>query len=128
MGAALVMDKRLQELIVSGMKKGHVLCDDIDGLLPEDYSGGSEIDDILSELVRAGIKVLDEPRIARDIVPPKVQNSDDVLDDPVDFYLRELATVPVLTPEREMDLANIIQRDGADAETAIRDLLEANLW
>jgi RNA polymerase primary sigma factor len=125
MGPALVMDKRLQNLIASGMKKGHILYDEIDELLPEDYSGGSEIVDILSELAQAGIEVLDEPRIERDFVQPKAQ---DVLDDSLDYYLRELATVPVLTSEGEMDLAKCIERGGSDAEAAINDLLEANLW
>jgi RNA polymerase primary sigma factor len=128
MGTALVMDKRLQELITTAMKKGYVLYDEIDDLLPEDYSDGPEIDDILAELTRAGIEVLDEPRIERDFIQPKVQDSNDVFDDPVDLYLRELATVPVLTPEGEMDLAKRIKRGGSDAEIAIKDLLEANLW
>jgi len=57
-----------------------------------------------------------------------IQNSDDVFNGPVDFYLRELATVPVLMSESEMDLAKRIQRGGGGAETAIKDLLEANLW
>jgi len=50
------------------------------------------------------------------------------LDDPVDFICAKLATVPVLTSESEVDLGKRIQRGGSDAETAIKDLFEANLW
>ena len=54
--------RRLKELITTGKKND----DDIDELLPEDYAGGREVDDILSDVDRAGIEILEEPRIALD--------------------------------------------------------------
>ena len=123
MGAALVMEKRLEELIAIGMKKGYVLYDEIDALLPDDYSDGCEIDDILSELDRAGIEILEEPGIAREIAQPEVHDPTD----PVEVYLREVATFPQLTPEVQMDLAKRMQGSGEEAEIARKDLLGSNL-
>ncbi len=117
------MEKRLEELIAIGMKKGYVLYDEIDALLPEDYSDGCEIDDILSELNGAGIEILEEPGIARDIVQPEVHDPSD----PVEVYLGEVGTLPQLTPEGEMDLAKRLQESGEEAEIARKDLIEPNL-
>src|SRR5438477_9439525 len=91
LGTTLVMEKRLEELIAIGMKKGYVLYDEIDALLPEDYSDGCEIDEILSELARAGVEILEEPGIARDVVQPEVHDQSD----PVEVYLLEVACFPL---------------------------------
>jgi hypothetical protein len=48
MGAALVMKKRLEELIATGVKNGYVLYDEIDALLPND--------------IRTDPKSIDRPR------------------------------------------------------------------
>ena len=123
MGPAVVMEKLLEELIATGINKGYVLYDEIDDLLPEDYSSGPEIDDILSELALAAIKILEEPGTARDIVQLEVHDPTD----PVDVYLREVATLPLLTPEGEMDLVKRMQESGEEAEIARKDLLGSNL-
>jgi RNA polymerase primary sigma factor len=47
--------------------------------------------------------------------------------DPVDYYLREIAAVPVLTPQDEINLAKRIQGGGEDAEIARKELIESNL-
>jgi RNA polymerase primary sigma factor len=117
------MEKRLEELIATGMKKGYVLYDEIDDLLPEDYSDGGEIDDILSELARAGIKVLEEPGIASDVIQPEVHDPTDHLH----WYMREIEAAPLLTPQDEINLAKRIQGDGEGAEIARKVLLESNL-
>jgi DNA-directed RNA polymerase sigma subunit (sigma70/sigma32) len=123
MGTALVMGKRLEELIATGMRKGYVLYDEIDDLLPEDYSDGPEIDDILSELDRADIEIVDEPGIGGDVAQPEVHDPTN----PVDVYLREVGTLPQLTPAVEMDLVKRMQGSGEEAEIARKDLLEPNL-
>jgi RNA polymerase primary sigma factor len=52
------------------------------------------------------------------------------LDHPVAIYLREVAAVPSLTPltrEEEAKLISRIRKGGPDAESAKKDLVEANL-
>src|SRR5258708_3240997 len=90
---------------------------------PKDYSDGCEIDDILSELNRAGIEILEEPGIGRDVVQPEVHDPSD----PVGVYLGEVATFPQLTPEVQMDLAKRMQESGEEAEIARKDVFGSNL-
>ncbi len=119
-----VRTEALEELIATGMKKGYVLYDEIDDLLPESYSDGPEIDNILSGLAQSGIEILEEPPgTASDVVQPEVHDPDD----PVQLYLREVDTIPQLTPEGEMDLAKRMQGSGEEAEIARKDLIGSNL-
>lgn len=116
----------LKKLIESGKRKGYVLYDDIDELLPENYEWGREIDDLLSSIEGAGIEILDEPKIASGQTRQPSGEATDP-DDPVQVYLVELAKIPQLTREAEIELAKVIQGGGQEAEAAKCQLVEANL-
>lgn len=111
--------EQLKHLVHRGKTKGHVLYDEIDQLLPAGYEGGPELDDVLSELARNSIDVVEEPRTKHD----EEFNGDDELN----MYLREVLTTPPLTSEQEIELAKRISAGGQDAENAERQLIEANL-
>ena len=126
---------KLAQLIETAKGKGYVLFDQIDELLPEDYTDGRELD-ILSKFDRAGIEVLEGPRIALDnkvgaprevVHPEQAGDSSEWVDDPLAIYVRELDAVPELTHQGEMDLAQLMQGGGQEAEMARKDLVEANL-
>ncbi len=103
----------------TGKEKGYVLYDEVNDLLTEDYPGGRELDDLLSELDSAGVEILEEPKLEFD---KKLDEGDESLDldlaqdfsdktnDPVRMYLREMGTVPLLTREGEIELAKRIER------------------
>lgn len=114
-------DTRLKQLIDTGKKRGYVLYDEIDGLLPENYEGGRELDDLLARFNDAGIAILEEP--ADDEHDTVYGPADLVTDDPVKVYLNEVCTVPQLAPEAEIELAKRIRQ----GETAKKDLVETNL-
>src|SRR6266700_6859013 len=57
---------RLKQLMDTGKEKGYVLYDEVNELLTEDYPGGRELDDILTELDGAGVEILEEPKIEFD--------------------------------------------------------------
>ena len=117
---------RLKQLIETGKQKGYVLYDDIDGLLRGDYEGGPELDDLLSSIEDAGIEILDEPKISSgQTQQPSGEPTNS--DDPVQVYLAELAKIPQLTREAEIELAKLIQLGGQEAEAAKYQLVEANL-
>ena len=48
-------------------------------------------------------------------------------DDPIEVYLREVATVPPLTQDEEMALTRHVLANDEDAESAGKRLVEANL-
>jgi RNA polymerase primary sigma factor len=119
---------RLKQLMDTGKEKGYVLYDEVNELLTEDYSGGRELDDLLSELDTAGVEILEEPKIEFD---KKLEDGEEIADlelaqdfsdktnDPVRMYLREMGTVPLLTREGEIELAKRIER----GQTAVRKAL-----
>ncbi len=129
--------ERLKQLVRAGKTKGYVLYDEIDELLPNDYEGGTELDDILSELAGDGVEVLQEARAERD----KEFNEDESLNEnelqelseeagdnsAVQMYIREVLTLPRLTHEQEIELAKRISSGGRNAEDAEKQLIEANL-
>jgi RNA polymerase primary sigma factor len=119
---------RLKQLMDTGKEKGYVLYDEVNELLTEDYSGGRELDDLLTELDTAGVEILEEPKIEFDkkledgeepIDLDLAQDFSDKTNDPVRMYLREMGTVPLLTREGEIELAKRIER----GQTAVRKAL-----
>lgn len=131
--------EQVKHLLRSGKTGGYVLYDEIDQLLPAGYEGGPELDEILSELARNNIEVLEELRPKRegefnanDKTPDEngfLQKLDQESgeDSALRMYLREVLTVPTLTREQEIDLAKRVCGGVQDAENAERQLIEANL-
>src|ERR1043166_8116613 len=112
----------------TGKEKGYVLYDEVNELLTEDYPGGRELDDLLTELDSAGVEILEEPKIEFDKKLEEgeefgeldlVQDFSDKTNDPVRMYLREMGSVPLLTREGEIELAKRIERGQAAVRKAI---------
>src|SRR6266849_339554 len=112
----------------TGKEKGYVLYDEVNELLTEDYPGGRELDDLLTELDGAGVEIVEEPKLEFD---KKLEEGEELTDldltqdfsdktnDPVRMYLREMGTVPLLTREGEIELAKRIER----GQSAVRKAL-----
>src|SRR5215470_15214099 len=112
----------------TGKEKGYVLYDEVNDLLTEDYPGGRELDDLLSELDGAGVEILEEPKLEFDkkldegeefVDLDLAQDFSDKTNDPVRMYLREMGTVPLLTREGEIELAKRIERGQAAVRKAL---------
>ena len=115
----------------TGKEKGYVLYDEVNELLTEDYPGGRELDDLLTELDSAGVEILEEPKLEFD---KKLEDGEELVDlelaqdfsdktnDPVRMYLREMGTVPLLTREGEIELAKRIERGQAAVRKALSPL------
>jgi RNA polymerase primary sigma factor len=116
---------RFKQLMDTGKSKGYVLYDEVNELLPEDYSGGRQLDDLLTELDGAGVEILEEPKLEKleegeEFVDLELaQDFSDKTNDPVRMYLREMGTVPLLTREGEIELAKRIER----GQNAVRKAL-----
>ncbi|MDP9113047.1 MAG: RNA polymerase sigma factor RpoD [Acidobacteriota bacterium] len=118
----------MKQLMSAGKQKGYVLYDEVNDLLAEDYPGGRELDDLLTELDTAGVEILEEPKAefdkkTEDAEEPGeldlVQELNDKTNDPVRMYLREMGSVPLLTREGEIELAKRIERGQAAVRKAI---------
>ncbi len=68
---------RLKQLMDTGKEKGYVLYDEVNELLTEEYPGGRELDDLLTELDTAGVEILEEPKIEFD---KKLEDGEEPID------------------------------------------------
>ncbi|HLJ13306.1 MAG TPA: RNA polymerase sigma factor RpoD [Bryobacteraceae bacterium] len=119
---------RLKQLMAVGKEKGFVLYDEVNELLSEDFGGGRELDDLLSDLDSAGVEILEEPKLEFD---KKIEDAEELGDlefaqdlsdktnDPVRMYLREMGTVPLLTREGEIELARRIEHGQSSVRKAL---------
>ncbi|MBO9541743.1 RNA polymerase sigma factor RpoD [bacterium] len=101
--------------------KSHASVDDILEVFPEPEEPHDEGDDLMDH----GLEASDEPgesgdEPALDLSIPKGVSTDD----PVRMYLREIGSIPLLSPAQEIELARKI---AAGNERAKRKLAEANL-
>jgi RNA polymerase primary sigma factor len=111
---------RIRNLVDVGKEKGYLLYDDVSEILPDDLSGGGNLEDILADLEGAGVELLVEPKEVG--FGTKFEDGEEGADgegvaefadktnDPVRMYLREMGTVPLLTRDGEIELARRIER------------------
>src|SRR5713226_305199 len=118
----------MKQLMSTGKEKGYVLYDDVNDLLAEDYPGGRELDELLTELDTAGVEILEEPKAEFDKKSDEAeelgeidlaQEFNDKTNDPVRMYLREMGSVPLLTRDGEIELAKRIERGQAAVRKAL---------
>lgn len=136
----MASDKKLdiRELIERGKSKGSLTNNEImEALENVDYDI-DQIDKLYDTLENMGIEVtgyLDTPDFEEiESETEQYESAEDMekmlsqeglpIDDPVRMYLKEIGKVPLLTAEKELDLA---ERMSQGDERAKQDLVEANL-
>src|SRR5579863_5802577 len=102
-----------------GKERGYVLYDEVSDVLPSDFNGTADLDDVLAGFDGAGIEILEDPKPEFD---KELKEGDEPLDlelppgigektnDPVRMYLREMGAVALLTRESEVEIARRIER------------------
>jgi RNA polymerase primary sigma factor len=116
---------RVKQLMNTEKERGFVSYDEVNDLLTEEYPGGRELDELLTDLDTTSVELLEEP------IDKKIEEGDEFADlelpqdfsektnDPVRMYLREMGTVPLLTREGEIELAKRIERGQAAVRKAL---------
>ena len=114
----------VRQLIHMGKERGYVLYDEVNDLLPSEVHSSVEIDDVLSAFDDAGIEILEvapkkapvpaggerEEKRSGEVELDLTPGALDKTNDPVRMYLREMGTVPLLTREGEVRIAQRIER------------------
>ena len=118
-----------------GKERGYLLYDEVNDILPAEVHSSEEIDELLSTFERYGIDVYEDLATAKaaralleaaepaehEAEAQKDSGADEVeidltpgalekTNDPVRMYLREMGTVPLLTREGEVAIAQRIER------------------
>jgi RNA polymerase primary sigma factor len=112
----------VRELVFVGKERGYLLYDEIYNLLPEGICPSDEMDDIFSLFDSAGIDVIDAEQEfmgewkrdgKKDAYKGRDENSDflalDKTNNPARLYFREMASVPLLNREGEIEIAKRIE-------------------
>src|SRR5271170_5346992 len=128
---------QVRQLIAMGKERGYLLYDEVNDILPAEVHSSEEIDELLSTFERYGIDVYEdlataktaragmegaepieteaEPSASKEFAgeEPEIDLTPGALEktnDPVRMYLREMGTVPLLTREGEVAIAQRIER------------------
>ncbi len=117
--------ERLKQLIQTGKARGYILYDEIDELLTQ--AGDAHLDIALTGLAVNGIEILEEPGASYDAGLQKLNEELDS-SSPIKMYLSQVMTILRQTREEEIELAKRISHGGEDAEDAMRQLIEGNLY
>ncbi len=106
-------------LIEKGDFQGYIITDDIVTVFPEVEDSDDRLERLQAFFRTTGIEVYEDlaqvpPHLLREIEADDVQQPFDLSaissDDTVGLYLKEMARVPLLTTEQEVDLAQRIER------------------
>jgi RNA polymerase primary sigma factor len=122
---------KIRDLIHDGREKGFVTQKDIESYIPIELWSTDILDNVVTNLMELGIKVVDEEK-DEDIftgeeslvesAEGEVGKLEDIpLTDPVRMYLREIGKVPLLTPQEEVDLAKRVEAGDSEAKQKIVD-------
>ena len=111
----------VRKLIRVGKDKGFLSYDDVNDILPDDVVSSSELDDIITALQNADIKMVEsEEEIER--IPMAVKQDQKKIkirkfvqiDDPVKMYLKQMGQIPLLSRSEELELAKKIKTNEKD--------------
>jgi RNA polymerase primary sigma factor len=104
--------RRMRELVARGQSKGFLTNDEVNRALPPGYMP-EQLDDLLTMLKLAGIRVIDrDEAAARRRAGKKDGEGEDSYgrtNDPVRVYLRKMGSVSLLTREGEVEIAKRIE-------------------
>lgn len=118
--------KKIRGLIRMSKEQGFLTYKDINKGLPESVNNPEEIENVISILQNLEIEVLDDSQVEaykarqEETEEKEVRTSqNDILDDPVRMYLKQMGQVPLLTREEEVAISKRIEKAELRAQDAL---------
>jgi RNA polymerase primary sigma factor len=123
--SALIRDK-VKELLRMAQDQGYLSYDDINDALPDEVVTPEILDEIYTKLRGFDVEIVESPELEAP-APAKEEEREepedtsrlDILDDPVQMYLRQMGKVPLLTREQEVEICKRIEEGDLEAKTIL---------
>ncbi len=102
--------------------QGYLTYDDVNDALPDEVVTPEVLDEIYTKLRGFDVEVVESPELGtrrcqgtEEREEPEDSSRLDILDDPVQMYLRQMGKVPLLTREQEVEICKRIEEGDTEA-------------
>ena len=117
------------KLLKQGQSQGYIDYKQVNELIPETEENLEVLDRLHADLIEAGVEIINEKGTAwededEDDASETEAFIDDIADDSVRMYLREIGKIPLLSAEEEVELARRVAAGDKDAKD---QMAEANM-
>ncbi len=120
------LNERIRSLIRLSKEQSFLTYKDINAALPDSVNNPDEIENIISILQNLEVEILDDNQVEafkarqEETEEKEVRTSqNDILDDPVRMYLKQMGQVPLLTREEEVAISKRIEKAELRAQDAL---------
>ncbi len=120
------LNERIRNLIRLSKEQGFLTYKDINKALPDSVNNPDEIENVISILQNLEVEILDDSEVEaykarqEETEEKEVRTSqNDILDDPVRMYLKQMGQVPLLTREEEVSISKRIEKAELRAQDAL---------
>ncbi|MDP1580634.1 MAG: RNA polymerase sigma factor RpoD, partial [Candidatus Didemnitutus sp.] len=120
------LNDKIRHLIRLSKEQGYLTYADINEALPESVDNPEDIENVISILQNLEIDILDPEEVegykARQEEAEEEESrtsNNDILDDPVRMYLKQMGQVPLLTREQEVEISKRIENAESNAQAAL---------
>jgi RNA polymerase primary sigma factor len=136
------LEQAKKDLVAKAKKAGKIDQRDINAVIADTPENAELLDSVLTEFADAGVEVTTEGASSEEDMPAAISDDewtledgeelvtedqhylDDIADDSVRLYLREIGKIPLLSAEEELDLARRVVDGDKDAKDK---MAEANM-